>query len=313
MSGFRLASVVTLVAQALSCSGDHAAPPPAEHAALGGEVAARVGTEAIPQSLVGQVAAAQHISPPEALRRLVDDAVAASAARTGALERKPPTSWLLTAALARVTADRLLAEARDAGPPTEAEIAELTKQYWREVDRPETVRTVHALAQRPKKADPAAEAHARAVAAELRAAVLGARDADDFVARAKAVPHPGVDVVVQPLPAFTREGLISEGEGGMDEAFAKGAFSVAKAGETSEVVESSFGWHVIRLVERIPEQRMPLAARRLAFTEEAYMRRASTLTQARVDEQKAASPIAIAPAFETLMRSVVGTGRGPSP
>lgn len=309
----RVFGLLVLVGWPLSCSSEHAAPPPPEQAALGGEVAARVGEEVIPLSLVVEVAAKQHVAPREALRRLVDDAVASSAARKRGLDRNLPTSWQLTAVRGRLTADRLLAEARRAGPPTDAEIAELTTQYWREVDRPVAVRTVHALAQRPKTPDPQAEARAKAVAEELLRAVTGARDADDFTARANAVPHPGVDVVVQPLPAFASDGYVTEGEGRMDETFAKAAHLLTAPGSTSAIIETPFGWHVIRLVERIPEQRMSLEARRLAFAEEAYMRRARGLTVARLDAQRASSPVEIFPSAENLMRSISGAAPGPSP
>ena len=309
----RVAGLVVLLGGSLSCSSEHAAPPAPQQAALGGEVAARVGEEVIPLSLVIEVASRQHIAPREALRRLVDDAVAASAARSRGLDRNRPTSWQLTAARGWVAAERILAEARQAGPPTDAEIAELTAQYWREVDRPVAVKTIHALAQRPKTPDPLAEARAKAVADELLRAVIGARDADDFTTRAQAVPHPGAEVVVQPLPAFTREGSITVGDGKMDEVFSRVAHALAAPGATSGVVETPFGWHVIRLVERIPEQRMSLDARRLAFAEEAYMRRARTLTVARLGAQRATSPAEIAPSAENLMRSISGAAPGRSP
>lgn len=307
---FRAAGLVAVLGLSLSCRKEHAAPQEAEQAALGGEVAARVGAEVIPLSLVRNVAVAQRITSQEALHRLVDDAIAASAARARGLDRDGRTSWLVTAARGRAAAEHLRAEARRGGPPTDAEIAELTAQYWREVDRPVTVRTVHALAQRPKKPDAEAEARAKAVAEELRRAVAGAKNADEFTEKAKAVPHPGVEVVVQPLPAFADDGAVSEGPGNMDEVFAKAAHALVAAGDTSPVVETTFGWHVIRLVERIPEQRMSLAARRLAFTEEAYTRRARALTTARLLEQKALSPVEIAAPAENLMRSITGSATG---
>ena len=82
-------------------------PPADERAALGGEIAARVGQTAIPVSLVAKVAEVQKIPPRDALRLLVDDAVAAEAARVRGLDTKLPESWRLTAAeadVARLTA-----------------------------------------------------------------------------------------------------------------------------------------------------------------------------------------------------------------
>jgi hypothetical protein len=307
----RFAGLVLAGAFALSCSDHGAVPPPAEQATLGGEVAARVGTDAIPVGLVAKVAVAQKITPREALRRLVDDAVSASAARARGLDRQPPTSWLLTAARGRMTADHILAEARQSGPASDAEIDELTRQYWREVDRPLTLRVVHVVVRTPEKPDPALEKQSRDLAEQIHAAVATARDADDFIAKANAVPHPNTLVVVaQPLPAFADDGYTSEGEENrMAEAFTKAAFTLTTPGATTDVVESQFGWHVIRLVERIPEQRMGLEARRLAFADEVVMKRARVATDARLKSLRAAAPIEISPSAENLMRSLQGTQR----
>lgn len=300
-----------LFANALACSDSGRGPAP-EQAALGGEIAARVGTDAIPVSLVAKVAADQKITPREALRRLIDDAVSTNGARARGLDRVPPSAWLLTAARGRWAADGIMAEARRGGPPTDAEIAELTRVHWREVDRPPAVRVVHALVQRPKKPDEAASARARALAAEIHAAVLSAKDADDFQAKAKAVPHPAdVDVVIQPLPAFTSDGSLTESDGGMVEPFAKAAHALTQAGETSGIVETPFGWHVIRLVERVPEQRMPFEARRTAFTEEAFMQRARKATELRLAAVRETSPIELSPSAERSMESLLGRGPGP--
>ncbi len=315
----RVACVALLaMASGLSCGGDKAPPPPsAEQAALGGEVAARVGTDVIPMSLVVKVASAQHITPREALRRLVDDAVSANAARTRGLDRQLPTSWRLTAARGRFTADHLVSEAKQGGPPNDQELAQLTARYWREVDRPAAIRAVHLVAKHPagKIPDPAADAAARAFAERAREAVLAAKSGDDFQETAKALPHPGVDVVVEPLSAFAEDLRSTEGpEGTVDPAFVKAAFALEKIGSTSAVIESSFGWHVIRLEERVPEQRMPVEARRIAFTDEVYTLRAAAASNARLAALRASTPIQIAPSAELLMRSLVDTaGHGPTP
>lgn len=302
-SAFALA--VTAALAASSCT-DHAPGPTTEQqAALGGDVAARVGTDVIPVALVAKVAAAQRVAPREALRRLIDDAICANGARARGLDRSPSPSWRLTAVRGRFTVDRLMLDARKSGPPTDEEIKELTSRHWREVDRPETVRVVHAVVQRPKAPDAAAEKRARALAAAIREATKDAKDADDFQARANAVPRDGQSVVAQTLPPFEPEGYMTEGPGGaLDPDFAKGAFKLTKPGETSDIVESASGWHVIRLVERMPEERMSLEARRAAFTEEAYMERARVVTQARLRALAATSPVEISASAENLMRTV---------
>ncbi len=308
----RLAGVVVL-ATALACS-DAARGPASQQAALGGDIAARVGTDVIPVSLVAKVGVDQHLTPREALRGVIDDAVSANGARARGLDRERPAAWLLTAARARWLADWLVVEARQAGPPTDAEIAELTGLHWREVDRPPAVRVVHALAARPAKPDEAASAKARAVAEQLRAAVLSARDSDDFQAKAKAVPHPSdVNVIVQPLPPFASDGRLIEGDSQVAEPFAKAAHALTQQGETSGVVETTFGWHVIKLVERIPEQRMPLEARRAAFIEETFMQRARKATAARLAAQRATTTIELSTSSEQLMEGLLGAGRGPTP
>lgn len=322
MNASAVASFVAVVLVSASCADRSSGPTAAEQAALGGDVAARVGTDVIPVSLVTKVAAEQNLSPREALRRLVDDAICANAARARALDKRPPGSWTLTASRGRFTADRMMADARRAGVPTDAEIAELTSRHWREVDRPVAVRVVHAVVERSKTTDVASEKKARALAVAIREAVKAAHDGDEFLAMAAAVPRDGMNVVTQPLPAFEREGYVTEGPGGMDAEFAKGAFKLTTPGDTSDIVESKFGWHVIRLLEIIPEQRMPAEARRAAFTEEAYMERARVETQARVKARVATAPIEISPSAENLMRTVTvagspssatAAGREPSP
>lgn len=297
-------AIATLVCSAVAC-GDHEPPPPPQSAELGGEQVARVGDDGIPVALVVAVARAQKISKEEALERVVADAVAASAARKKGRDRESPTSWQLTAAKARFTAERMLADAKSKGPPTDDEIAEVTLAHWQEVDRPVSVRTVHAVVMLAADAPAERRKEARAVAEAIREAVLSATSAEDFIAKANAVPHASeLKVVAQTLPPMSVEGWVTEGDGTMEPAFAKGANAIAKVGDTSPIVQSPVGLHVIRLLERVPEQRMPLEARRVAFAESAFAGRARKSREARLAEWKAKNPSTIEPAAETLMRTV---------
>ncbi|WP_437639139.1 peptidylprolyl isomerase [Sorangium sp. So ce854] len=272
----------------LSTSARGAAPLPPD-------VAARVGAIDIPVDAVARIAAAQQIPPARARDAAIRDALFAAEARARGLDQHPEVQREISAALARHLLHRLKEEAANAGPVTDEELRTATERHWLELDRPEGYRTVHAVVRLSADADEATRARARALAEAIRKAVLSSRDvalrseppravegrppsdpaADAFVGAAKAVPADGLEVVAQPLPPVSAVGraLIPEPQQ-FDVDFARAAASLAARGDVSAPVASSFGVHVIMLLERIPAQVVPAEERRRLVRDEVVADRA---------------------------------------
>jgi hypothetical protein len=120
------------------------------------------------------------------------------------------------------------------------------------------VSVVHAVILRA----PALSADAgMAYAASVAAAVRHARDDQDFMDRASSVPHGHARLVVQRVPPFDAAGNTGDGQR-MDPTFVAGAFELRAPGDTTGVIETPFGWHVIRLVARASPGADELASRR---------------------------------------------------
>jgi parvulin-like peptidyl-prolyl isomerase len=269
--------------------------------ALGGDIVARIGDVTIPASLVAAVAAANKESPQKAVTRLVDDALAAQGARAQKLDLTPAGKRDIDALHARLVVTRLREVAAAEGPPSDAEVEALTRAHFREVDLPETVQVIHAIALRPKGEDPAAMARAKAVAEHLEAAAVSATSVDDFEARANAVPAGDTRVKVERLPPFTATGELVESAGSMDPTFATAAFALPTPGSTSKVIETSFGWHVIRLVARYPAKRLPFEERRALFADEVMADRARRAYEPLVTSLREHSAIEVADDADELM------------
>jgi hypothetical protein len=200
------------------------------YGALEGEVA-RVGDATVGAALVEQVAHARGLLTPGALDALVEDALVAQGARAKGLDRDPDVVWKSTAARARVVPRLAWDEARAEGQPTPDELAHL--------------HVVHAVVLRsPRLSEASALFAARAIAD----AVANARTGEEFLERAK-VASSAVRASVEALPAFDAGGRMDNGSL-LDPDFTAAAFSLHTVGETTPIIETQFGWHVIRLVAR---------------------------------------------------------------
>jgi peptidyl-prolyl cis-trans isomerase C len=128
-----------------------------------------------------------------------------------------------------------------------AQVDEFYKNNPNQFQQPERVRASHILIGFPQNADEAAKQKVRAQAADVLKQVKAGKD---FAALAKQYSSdPGSAQQGGDLGFFQ--------QGQMVPPFDKAAFSM-KPGETSDLVESEFGVHIIRVVDRQAGRAVPL-------------------------------------------------------
>jgi hypothetical protein len=296
----RCVSLVLLVMLSLAACARRVEPTRVASVRLENGIVAKVGDIEIGESLIGAVASVCGIAPRGASNLLIDDALAARGARAHRLDVGPLVARALTTARAR----SLLRHVRDSVrvvPPNEDELAEYSAIRWRDVDLTEQVRVVHAVVMR-KKGSTGTDDVALIAAREIEKAVALASSGGDFEAFANRVPHPGHEVRVEELPPFVRDGRVSMGpEASMDGTFAAAAFSLSDIGATSSVVETTFGWHVIRLLERLPARHVPHAERSAYLAEDIYRARARRLLGEAIASASSRTHVEIDGAAESLV------------
>jgi hypothetical protein len=256
-------------------------PTPVRKQALSGGIAALVGTERVDVETVVRVSRASEIPLVTARDRAIFDALLACGARQrfGSLVARHAER----SAAARRLLETWMADARRAGPPNDAEVAEVTETRWWELDRPPLRRTTHAVVV-VEKADE--EKPARALADRIAAAVASATDAASFRSLTTAVTAPGLKVKVEDLDPVAEDGRAVNPAsppppGGQTARYSPiytaATFSVPGVFRKSPVFRSEFGFHVVLVTELLPEQRMPLEDRRRLLEPDVLTRRASKL------------------------------------
>ena len=299
--------LVLIGALALACGTKRDAPAPAQTTQLPEGVAAQVGSDEIPTQLVRDVARAQGIDLPQARARLISDALFAAHAR-GTLSGTGLIESAERSALARALLEEIAREVRGQGPPTDAEVEEVTALRWLDVARPVLVRTTHAVVieEAPQKS-----AKARRVAERIRAAVADSTVAADFEAKAKAVDAEGLSVKVEHLEPVAADGRIGDPKAPpgaeprrLEQAYSQGAHAVERVPGVSPLVESRYGFHVILAVERIPEKMVPLEDRRLMMEREIFDRRARAQHQRLLESVNKGAPVLLDRGVNDLLARV---------
>ena len=102
------------------------------------------------------------------------------------------------------------------------------------------------------------------------------------------------------LPAFDKDGMMLDGSGAMDQTFATAAFAIEKEGQITKPVKTQFGYHIIKLIERNPEEVTPLEKLKDRITEFLAAEKAQAELNKTLDEaiEKTAKINDFAPAKE---------------
>jgi hypothetical protein len=292
---------------ACACRRESASPPAAATGSLPSGVVARVGFDDVPVVLVERMVDRLGVGPRTARDRAIDDALFAAEARA-TLADDPRVRRAEGAVLAEALVTELARESSAAGPITDAEIAWATERRWREFDRPPAAKTVHAVV---LVKDPGQEPAGRALAERVATAVRGASDPAQFLARARAVPAGSLEVKAETLPAIAVDGRevdpnapTERPPGHFDPTFSQAANAIERVGEQSPVVRSDFGFHVILLVDRLPEQRTPLGERRRILAADVLAERARRLLEDALVRLRTVHTVEVLPAAMELTSAV---------
>jgi hypothetical protein len=304
--GARALGVLVPALLATSCAPESAAPGNVEGKLPPG-VVAQVGSERVLGASVARVARAQGLSAEAAREAAISDALFAALAR----ETSGPAALAVAerSALSRVLLEEIRRQALSQGPATDAEIEIISKDRWPELDRPVTVRSSHALV-RVKAGDD--EAKARAAAERLAVTLRGAASAAEFIERAKSFDAKPFEVIAESLEPATVDGRAFDPAkgphgtvtGSYVEDYTRAAHALASPGDQSPVTKTRFGFHVIRLEERLPEMRVSLAERRVSLEPEVLRRRAKRRVDELLEKAKAGGAIEISRAAEELTSHV---------
>ncbi len=290
---------------AAACGSSEQSAPTAQRVSLGEGTVAVVGSESISASSVRSIASAQHLSLEAARDFAVQDSLIAQASDT---HLSPAEVRVVSRGeLSRALYEELEHAARAKGPPTDAEVEELTRARWLEFDRPAAARTSHAVVMVDKGTD---SARAKELAERVLKAVQGAKDEAEFMAKAKAVPSDGLSVRVESLPPVSEDGrpvtpdAPAPAEMRFDTTFSKAANAIPKVGELSPITETRFGFHVIFLAERTPALRVPLEERRKRLAQPIIVRRIQQAEAQILASARTQHPVEISRAAESLTAAV---------
>lgn len=273
-------------------------------------VVARVGGDTVEADFVVKAMKSRRGSADDVVRSLVREAVLAQHAKRSNPSR---ADYLARAALARRASELALAEARNQGEPTEAEVKEFTDRHWTELDRPKMSRASHALFTVDEKTNlSTAQAAARGLRAWLveRQKEGKLETAEQFRALASEFAAGTLKAKVEALQPVTEDGRVavpgSPQKPGAERvsyviAFAQAANALENVGDLSPPVETRFGVHVLYLEERFAPEHVPYPRRAQILLPEIIDQRAAKLQAAVLAAERKGTTIVVERAAIELM------------
>jgi hypothetical protein len=258
-----------------------------------------IGADPVTIAMVQEVAGARGLPPLAAALAVAEDARFAHALT----QQKPElASYLRRIALARATSLEAIRRAREEGVANDEELARFTALHWWELDRPVASRVTHVVVRVAEGED---RRSAEQLAGRLRHALEGARTPERFRQIAEAVDGGGFAIQVEDLKPVTPDGRVYDPAapprfGARPEryapAFAEAANAISEVGKLSPVVETSYGFHVLLLSERLPDQRVAPEERRRRLHAEIESHRAREAERSWLEAMRASTPVEIDPA-----------------
>jgi hypothetical protein len=249
MSGSRVLAVLLVLLGQAACRRAEEAPrgrfevPLVAAGADSDAVVATVDGRPIRASDVALQARTSGATARQALDALVDAEVLAGEAARKQLGRDPQAVEAARAAAVRSYLHHAFERERVPAAIPMRTVSAFYQKNLNHYDHPQLVHVWHILV-KTRGVTPEKKAEAQRTAEEIARRAQKARSADQF----KAIADP----LTSPTEPFAIEEITTARDGWVERPFSEAAFQLKKPGDTTGVVETTYGYHVLYLVEYLP-------------------------------------------------------------
>ncbi len=215
------------------------------NASIGGQVVSTVDGRPITVAEIERLVRAG-LTPQQALRRLQSEQLLMEEAERRGLAGNPAVHEVK----AQAEVQAVIEQEANAVTVSDADVRRAYEQQKERFERPERRAAVHVLAKLPPNSSPQALAAAKEFADRMVGELALAPDPVAFV---HALPKPAglpFQVVAEQIPAVPRHGRLVE-------PFLAAMFSISAPGVVPQPVQTSFGWHAIRVTQILPAETTP--------------------------------------------------------